>query len=373
MEYVLLRANDDPPVKEDGQPVVESDAERDQRERERRDRKANDARLRMWMLQKCSADAKALIRDKPTAYLMMETLRRDFDQRTVASQVKAIKELLTIRFKEGGNMEQHCALVHQSIENVKRYGPLEFDTLHKVILLMSMQNVESYESLITVLTSQEGLTVEQVRAQLLDRAANARSASWKENDKAAAFSARASESERNDGRSNIKCYRCGKGGHFKRDCNLKYRSTEEVKKGDKGPSSRASEGHQGGKKRVSFLMVASGAILSKDEWLEDSGASELFTNRRDVFHTFTPSTGSVTVGNEAVLPITGSGVVKFKSTCSDGSVCYLEFNFKLSEELAGNLMSMGELDRLGIVTQSEKGKKRYFFEGEEVMTATLQD
>ena len=36
-------------------------------------------------------------------------------------------------------------------------------------------------------------------------------------------------------------------------------------------------------------------------------------------------------------------------------------------------MSMGELDRLGIVTQSEKGKKRYFFEGEEVMTATLQD
>ena len=340
-------------------------------------RRRHDALLKMWLLGRLSNDAKNLVRDKPTAYQMMEALKKDFDSRTISSQMKSLKELLAIRYQPGEQaMERFCSSVNQGVNNLKKFGELNFEVIHKVILYMGIAEVPKYDSLVTVLMSNDATTVDQITAAYLDKAANGQRE--KGNVKPVAFATQVEKQTRNDAKkdlSQLKCYRCNQMGHMARNCQAKViqeKKTYYPKKGDKGATSHASDDSSGKKGIANFTFMASGAKMDRDEWVEDSCASELFTNRRDVFHTFQTTEGAVQVGNTEYLPVTGTGLVKFWSTCSDGSVKSIAFsNFKLSEGLVGNLMSMGRLDEKGISSSSQGGEKKYYFEGEEVMCAKL--
>ena len=204
-------------------------------------------------------------------------------------------------------MENYCSSVNNGIQNLKKFGALDFEVLHRVILFMGMAEVPKYESLITVLMNNDKSTVDDITAAYLDKAASLRKEKGPSERSDQAFSTQSEKGKASKkDLSKIKCYVCEKTGHMAKDCRSKGKSKADSgkpKKGDKGASSRASGGASETEDDANFTFVVSGRKMDKDWWIDDSGSSEMFTNRREVFQTFKPIEERVQVGNMEYLPV----------------------------------------------------------------------
>jgi len=110
----------------------------------------------------------------------------------------------------------------------------------------------------------------------------------------------------------VKCYNCGRKGHFKRDCWFK-KGIENIAKLSKPQGCVASTLEDG------EVLYSEVATISKDRkefsevWLMDSGATWHITPNRDWFHTYEPiSEGSLFIGNDHALEIAGICTIKLK-------------------------------------------------------------
>ena len=118
------------------------------------------------------------------------------------------------------------------------------------------------------------------------------------------------------------CHYCKKGGHMWRFCNKRPQNwiPEFLRNKEKGKNNPHSyNGYTKDQKReFSMIVTTSERALSvatpkayKQLWFLDSGCTSHMTPLRHVFHTFKPVNGqrTVTVGNEAQLPVLGEGTV----------------------------------------------------------------
>ncbi|KAH9768487.1 Integrase catalytic domain-containing protein [Citrus sinensis] len=101
------------------------------------------------------------------------------------------------------------------------------------------------------------------------------------------------------------------------------------------------------------IIVSEGRKRLYDVWLIDSGAACHMTSKREWFHTYEPiSGGSVYMGNDHALEITGIGTIKIKMF--DGTIRIIG-EVRHVNGLKKNLLSLGQMDSHGYKTHVENG------------------
>ncbi|KAH9706497.1 hypothetical protein KPL70_012225 [Citrus sinensis] len=238
------------------------------------------------------------------------------------------------------------------------------------LLLQSLP--DSYDQLIINLTNNnpvESLVFDDVAASVLNEESRRKN---KENRQASSQQAEALSVTRgrstehgpsgsqNQGRSksrskkNVKCYKCGKKGHVKKECwsNQKRREGKEPESSN-AQGCVASTSDDGEILYSEATIVSEGRKRLSDVWLIDSGATWHMTSRREWFHTYEPiSGGSVYMGNDHALEIAGIGTIKIKMF--DGTIRTIG-EVRHVNGLKKNLLSLGQMDSHGYKTHVENG------------------
>lgn len=104
-------------------------------------------------------------------------------------------------------------------------------------------------------------------------------------------------------KSNIKCYFCGKVGHYKRDCRNFLQSTQGAKTDTTGTNLNA------------FVSESRINNIATDAWILDSGASDHMSANREWFSSYEPlnNTQQITIGDGTNLYAAGRGNINILS------------------------------------------------------------
>ena len=208
----------------------------------------------------------------------------------------------------------------------------------------------SYKQLVTTLLyGKETLELEEILEALLDHY------QWKHKDSAESsgeglvvkgYQDRGRKKDKNDksvkGRSKsksktVKCYKCQKKGHIKRNCLEWNKGKEESSTSANIVADSESDGD--------MLSVSSSTDGLNNSWLLDSARSFHVTPHRNWFDTYRLiNCDFVRMGNDATCTIIGMGTIKIKM--SDGVVKTLE-EVRHIPNMRKNLISLGTLDSKG--------------------------
>uniref|UniRef100_A0A2N9HA88 CCHC-type domain-containing protein n=1 Tax=Fagus sylvatica TaxID=28930 RepID=A0A2N9HA88_FAGSY len=135
----------------------------------------------------------------------------------------------------------------------------------------------------------------------------------------------------------VKCFKCQKKGHMKRECPEWNKGKEESSTSVNVVADSESDGD--------MLSVSSSTDGLNNSWLLDSACSFHVTPHRNWFDTYRSiNCGSVRMGNDATCTIIGMGTIKIKM--SDGVVRTLE-EVRHIPDMRKNLISLGTLDSKG--------------------------
>lgn len=147
------------------------------------------------------------------------------------------------------------------------------------------------------------------------------------------------------------CYKCGKFGHFKRDCRSKVRGNKNEKE-----QQHSTKGKQ--EALYSELVLTSSGKLDADVWYLDSDASSHMTGRRDWFKDYKEFQEpiSIKIRNGVEIKAHGKGHINVSvNTGSKWEEKYLK-DVMYVPKLAYNLFSMGSvLDKQMKFESNEKG------------------
>ncbi|GJY25300.1 gag-pol polyprotein [Tanacetum coccineum] len=152
------------------------------------------------------------------------------------------------------------------------------------------------------------------------------------------------------GKKNFKCFKCGKMGHFRKDC--------------RGLNTSYPQGNVASTSEDGNALCCEAAVANEsrkrfaDVWLFDTGATFHMTARREWFHQYKPISGggSVCSCNDHELKIIRIGSIMVKM--HDGTVRTIQ-DVRHVKGLKKNLLSLGQLDDLGckLGHMSEQGMK----------------
>ncbi|GKA75957.1 retrovirus-related pol polyprotein from transposon TNT 1-94 [Tanacetum coccineum] len=139
-------------------------------------------------------------------------------------------------------------------------------------------------------------------------------------------------------KKNFKCFKCGKPGHFRKDCRGLNTSNPQ--------GNVASTSEDGNALCCEAAVANEGRKKFADVWLFDTGATFHMTARREWFHQYKPISGggSVYSCNDHELKIIGIGSIMVKM--HDGTVRTIR-DVRHVKGLKKNLLSLGQLDDLG--------------------------
>eukprot|EP00253_Pinus_taeda_P001966 PITA_01966 len=143
------------------------------------------------------------------------------------------------------------------------------------------------------------------------------------------------------------CWKCGKEGHFRRDC--KSKALDKGKGSDDAPSVEVkTTSDEGG----DVYLASSSTHVDHEAWLIDSGASFHFTPHRECFCEYEKyDGGDVFYGDDRKARTIGHGKLKLK--LQGGRVRTL-LGFLDIPALAKNLIYVSKLDDAGVKTVFEK-------------------
>uniref|UniRef100_A0A2N9ID98 CCHC-type domain-containing protein n=1 Tax=Fagus sylvatica TaxID=28930 RepID=A0A2N9ID98_FAGSY len=238
-------------------------------------------------------------------------LEKRYMSKSLTNKLHLKQKLYGLKMTEGADLRQHINTFKQIISDMLRID-IKFEDEDKAMMLLTSLPA-SYEHLVTTLLyGKETLELEEVSGALLDHYQRKHKDSAESSGEGLVvkgYQDRGRKKDKDDksarGRSKskskaVKCFKCQKKGHMKRDC---------------------------------------------PEW--NKGKEE---NWFDTYRSI--NCGSVRMGNDAACTIIGMGTIKIKM--SDGVVRTLE-EVRHIPDMRKNLISLGTLDSKGYSYKSENG------------------
>ncbi|KAD1384633.1 hypothetical protein E3N88_42909 [Mikania micrantha] len=150
-------------------------------------------------------------------------------------------------------------------------------------------------------------------------------------------------------RSQVKCFKCDKLGHFALNCPTRHEAANLVQ--DEGPALLMTV-HSESKREVVFLneekVIPQNYNLNPDEdqtWFLDNGASNHMTGNRNLFSKLDYNTiGRVRFGDGSRVDIEGKGLIVV--SCKNGEQRVIEDVYYIPS-LRSNILSLGQFTELG--------------------------
>lgn len=154
------------------------------------------------------------IKDKKNAKDIFDGLKAVFERASVAGQLLLRKRLLTMKYSDGNDMRKHFLDFDKNVRDLKSIGATmeEMDIICHLLLTLP----KSFDTLVTAIETIDpaNLSMEFVKSRILDefgkRSCVAGNSNKMNNEPAAM----------NSSRPKIKCYNCGKTGHYKSQCRM---------------------------------------------------------------------------------------------------------------------------------------------------------
>jgi hypothetical protein len=275
-------------------------------------------------------------------------LEKRYMSKSLTNKLHLKQKLYRLKMTEGADLRQHINTFKQIINDMLRID-IKFEDEEKAMMLLTSLPA-SYEHLVTTLLyEKETLELEEVSGALLDYYQQKHKDSAESSGEGLVVKGYQDHGRKKDnddksarGRSEskskaVKCYKCQKKGHIKRDC-------QEWNKGEEESSTSvnivADSDFDG-----DMLSVSSSTDGLNNSWLLDSACSFHMTPYRNWFDTYRLiNCGPVRMGNDATCTIIGMGTIKIKM--SDGVVRTLEEVRHISD-MRKNLISLETLDSKG--------------------------
>uniref|UniRef100_A0A2N9IT68 CCHC-type domain-containing protein n=1 Tax=Fagus sylvatica TaxID=28930 RepID=A0A2N9IT68_FAGSY len=283
-------------------------------------------------------------------------LEKRYMSKSLTNKLHLKQKLYGLKMTEGADLRQHINTFKQIISDMLRID-IKFEDEDKAMMLLTSLPA-SYEHLVTTLLyGKETLELEEVSGALLDHYQRKHKDSAESSGEGLVvkgYQDRGRKKDKDDksarGRSKskskaVKCFKCQKKGHMKRDCPEWNKGKEESSTSVNVVADSESDGD--------MLSVSSSTDGLNNSWLLDSACSFHVTPHRNWFDTYRSiNCGSVRMGNDAACTIIGMGTIKIKM--SDGVVRTLE-EVRHIPDMRKNLISLGTLDSKGYSYKSENG------------------
>lgn len=241
------------------------------------------------ILVRCIHDSQLeYVKDKTTAKDMYDVLQSVFERKSIAGQLLLRKQLLTLKFDENDNINNHFLVFDKIVRDLKAIGATteEIDIVCHLLLTLP----KSFDNLVTALETLDHskLSLEFVKSRILDE-------NSKKNDNGDNNELHESTAMYNKGKQLV-CYGCGKPGHVKSKC-FRNKNKNRKHKFNNNSSGSANSALNDDENLLycsnnydeqSFTANKSEVSLHTDDnakitFILDSGATEHMVNKLDYF------------------------------------------------------------------------------------------
>jgi hypothetical protein len=292
-----------------------------------------------------------------TAKELWDKLGNLYQSKSLVNKLFLRKNLYHLRMEDGDYVTEHLNSFNTPISQLGSINITIAEEDKCITLLCSLPN--SWDNLVVAIgsTTQSTLKYEDVVASLLSEEMRQKSMDSHSTD---ALFVRGHTQDRNTskpsggrskstGRSKSprkslrKCWKCGKTGHYKKDC--KSKKVDKPKGSDSTSSTKAKTSTEEG---GDVYLASTSTHANRDVWLIDSGASYHMTPHREWFFEYEKyNGGDVFLGDESIAKILGRG--RMKLLLKDGRIRTLSGVLHIPK-LAKSLIYVSKMDDAGVDT-----------------------
>eukprot|EP00253_Pinus_taeda_P031417 PITA_31417 len=281
-------------------------------------------------IQLCVSDSVLLnVSGEATAKASWDKLGTFYQSKSLVNKLFLWKKLYNLRMQDGDSVTEHLNAFNTVVSQLLSVDIKVLDEDKCISLLCSLP--DSSDSLVIAIGSNAtSLQFDEIVSALLMEEMR-----------------RKNMDNQNGKPTKVVCWKCGKEGHFRREC--KSKAPDKGKGSDDATFTEAkTTSDEGG----DVHLDSSSTHVDHEAWLIESGASSHFTPHREWFCEYEKyDGGDVFLGDDRKARIIGRGKVKLK--LQGGRVRTLPGVLHIPA-LPRNLISVRKLDDAGVKTVFEK-------------------
>lgn len=320
------------------------------------------------------------VKDKKTPKDIWTSLIGTFERKGVASQLFIRKNLLTMKFEDGEKIEKHFLEFEKLIRELKSTGANmdEADSVCHLLLTLP----KSFDPLVTALetVAPDKLTMSFVKGRLLD-AENKR-----KNSEENVHSNQASSSAfTGNTKPNVKCFNCGKSGHFSYECRgnkpgnrnqrpnyrQRYQNSANISRREEEQRNDESYNTEANEYEYAFIENSEYNTFKDKNWYLDSGATDHMVNEASVFEDLKdlkiPIKISVAKLGQTIMAKQAGNIKVWLTQNGKQKLCEIK-DVLFAPDLKCNLFSIQKVERNGNKIVFQNGTVKIIADGIEIAT-----
>ncbi|CAK1595646.1 unnamed protein product [Parnassius mnemosyne] len=281
-----------------------------------------DAKFAEWCKMDGKAESDILLAVSPSELIALDgldtskpiwdKLKSMYQSSGPARKASLLKKLVLTRMQEEDDLRKHIADFFDAVKKLKEIGLVVIDELLAILLLYSLP--ESFTMFRTAMESRDDLpSTEILKVKIIEDYEGRKS---KESDQGALFVKRnkvhtykKGETYVTKNKNKSECYRCGRYGHYAKECRSKY--IKKTKQSAQQLERKTSEQKHTGS--INTMLSTTEEVMSGEHkshvWCIDSGCTGHMCNEKQKLKGFTYVDSELNLANNESSRIAGKGKV----------------------------------------------------------------